>query len=37
MWRSAASSIKQMRLYQIELLLDAELRAGLLSQIPLAE
>ena len=29
--------IQQMRLYQIELLLDAELRAGLLSQVPLAE
>jgi hypothetical protein len=28
---------QQMRLYQIELLLDAQVRAGLLQQIPLAE
>jgi len=31
------SPIQQMRLYQIELLIDAQIRAGLLTQIPLVE
>jgi hypothetical protein len=35
--KDVLSPKQQMRLYQIELLLDAELRAGLLKQIPLAE
>lgn len=35
--KDVLSPKQQMRLYQIELLLDAELRAGLLKQIPLVE
>lgn len=31
------SATQQMRLYQIELLIDAQMRSGLLTQIPLAE